>query len=79
MISSTGYYGVDLAAVCSAWRRLVRQHHPDLYGAEAEQEQRSTERVKAINNAYEQLKERLGRKRLTATFPGTGRQGTKRT
>lgn len=55
--------GADIEAVRSAWRRLVREHHPDRHAGHPELQQRGSERVKEINRAYEEIKRRLGRRR----------------
>jgi DnaJ-class molecular chaperone len=50
-------------AARSAWRRLVREHHPDLHGGHPDLQRRGSERVKEINGAYEEIKRRLARRR----------------
>jgi len=54
--------GADLEAVRSAWRRLVREHHPDLHAGHPDLQRRGSERVKEINGAYEEIKRRLARR-----------------
>jgi DnaJ-like protein len=51
--------GADLEAIRSAWRRLVREHHPDLHGADIERQSQGNERVKDLNLAYREIKRRL--------------------
>ncbi|MFL6263769.1 MAG: J domain-containing protein [Thermoanaerobaculia bacterium] len=51
--------GARIEVVRSAWRRLVRQYHPDLYAEQPDQQQRNDEKVKELNLAYEELKRRL--------------------
>jgi DnaJ-domain-containing protein 1 len=50
-------------AVRSAWRRLVREHHPDLYTGHPDLQRQGSERVKELNRAYEEIKRRLARGR----------------
>lgn len=51
--------GVDPSAgpeeVKAAWRRLARQHHPDLTGDDPEASRRATRRMAEINTAYASL------------------------
>jgi hypothetical protein len=47
--------GASRAAIKAAWRRLARQHHPDLVGGDAEARARATRRMAEINAAYETL------------------------
>jgi len=51
--------GVEVGAgpdeVKVAWRRLARQHHPDLTGDDPEASQRATRRMAEINAAYAAL------------------------
>ena len=48
-------YGADFRQVRRAWRRLMRQHHPDLQGEDAERQRIGTEQVKRFNNAFEEI------------------------
>lgn len=48
--------GSRFEAVRSAWRRLVREHHPDLHGNDPDRLRRGTERIKELNRSYEALK-----------------------
>jgi len=52
-------YGADLWQVREAWRRLMRQHHPDLHGDDAERQRLGTEQVKRFNQAFEEIGRRL--------------------
>ena len=52
-------YGSDLETVRESWRRLVRQYHPDLHGADPERQKVATELVKGLNQAFAQLEKRL--------------------
>ena len=51
----------DLAAIKAAYRRLMREHHPDRAGAGADDA-----RAQAINAAFTQLKDPVQRARLDA-------------
>jgi DnaJ-domain-containing protein 1 len=59
--------GADLRTVRRAWLRLVRRHHPDLCGGDAERQRLGTERVKQLNRAYEEI--RKHRQRPAARAP----------
>jgi hypothetical protein len=52
--------GVDraasAAAIKAAWRRLAREHHPDVASADPAAVRRATRRMAEINAAYEQLR-----------------------
>jgi len=48
----------------SAWRRLARQHHPDLTSGDAALERRATRRMVEINAAYLELKDHASRRRF---------------
>ncbi|MFH0751106.1 MAG: J domain-containing protein [Chloroflexota bacterium] len=50
--------GASAAAVKAAWRRLARQHHPDLAGNTAER-RAATRRMAEINTAYAELRGRI--------------------
>lgn len=52
-------YGSDLATVQAAWKRLLRQYHPDLHAADPERQRLGTELVKQLNDAYAELRRRL--------------------
>jgi hypothetical protein len=54
--------GASASAIKAAWRRLARQHHPDLSGSDPAAARAATRRMAEINAAYEQLREgaRLG-------------------
>jgi curved DNA-binding protein CbpA len=47
----------------SAWRRLARQHHPDLTSGDTTLERRATRRMAEINASYLELKDPVGRRR----------------
>ena len=52
-------YGAGLAEIRAAWKRLVRQHHPDLHEADPERKLLEAEMIKEVNSSYEELKRRL--------------------
>jgi curved DNA-binding protein CbpA len=66
--------GAGLDEVKAAWRRLARQHHPDLTGDDPAASQRATRRMAEINAAYAALTrpERTARGRAG----GAGTNGT---
>ncbi len=53
--------GVDAdasaTAIKGAWRRLAREHHPDLTGGESQKTRAATRRMAEINAAYEELRD----------------------
>jgi curved DNA-binding protein CbpA len=48
--------GATSAQIKAAWRRLARQHHPDLIGDDPAASRRATRRMAEINAAYESLR-----------------------
>lgn len=57
-----GYYanleievGSDLETVTRAWKRLVREYHPDRYAGTKEREGDATRLVQELNRAYREL------------------------
>ena len=58
--------GASPQSIKAAWRRLAREHHPDLTGDDPAASQRATRRMAEINAAYEQLR-RLGDQRDAET------------
>jgi curved DNA-binding protein CbpA len=48
--------GASQATIKAAWRKLARQHHPDVAGADAAAARTATRRMAEINRAYEQLR-----------------------
>jgi hypothetical protein len=48
-------YGADFQQVRGAWRRLMRQHHPDVQGEDAERRRIGTEQAKRFNNAFAEI------------------------
>ena len=65
--------GASQATIKAAWRRLARQHHPDLATDEAAR-RRADRRMAEINAAYEAVRETAARRRATAgaAHPGAG-------
>jgi curved DNA-binding protein CbpA len=56
----------DSEAIKAAWRRLARQHHPDLTSGDEALERRATRRMAEINAAYVELKDPARRRRYRA-------------
>ncbi len=52
-------YGAGLDTVSGAWRRLVKEYHPDLHSADEQKKRTATELVKGLNRAYEELSKHL--------------------
>lgn len=48
--------GASQATIKAAWRRLAREHHPDVAGSDAAAARAATRRMAEINRAYEQLR-----------------------
>jgi hypothetical protein len=48
--------GASLTTVKAAWRRLARQHHPDLTGDDPAASRVATRKMAEINDAYEALR-----------------------
>ena len=48
-------FGTPLAQVKSAYKRLLKEHHPDRHGGSAEEQKRATERSARINEAYARI------------------------
>ncbi len=63
--------GASQATVKAAWRRLAREHHPDL-AANAAERRAATRRMAAINAAYNELRKRPAG---TGDRGGQGRAG----
>jgi curved DNA-binding protein CbpA len=63
--------GASVAAVKAAWRRLAREHHPDL-AADAAERRAATRRMAEINAAYAELRDNGSpAPRRTGPRPGT--------
>ncbi len=52
--------GASQATIKAAWRRLAREHHPDLASGDATATRRATRRMAEINAAYEELRAARG-------------------
>ena len=52
-------YGSDLAAVRRAWKRLVKNYHPDLHSDDPEKRRIANELTQGINHAYKRLADHL--------------------
>ncbi len=48
--------GASQATIKAAWRRLAREHHPDLAAGDTQAARQATRRMAEINQAYEQLR-----------------------
>lgn len=48
--------GASMATIKAAWRKLARQHHPDLTGDDPGASQVATRQMALINDAYEALR-----------------------
>lgn len=48
--------GASASAIKAAWRRLAREHHPDVSGRDPAAARAATRRMAEINSAYEQLR-----------------------
>lgn len=48
-------YGAPLAEVKSAYKRLLKQHHPDRHGGSPEDQRKATEYSARINEAYARI------------------------
>jgi curved DNA-binding protein CbpA len=64
--SSYEVLGVDLdasaATIKARWRRLAREHHPDLTGGDGQASRAATRQMAEINAAYEELRDPARRK-----------------
>ena len=49
--------GASASAIKAAWRRLAREHHPDVVGNDPAAARAATKRMAEINAAYEQLRD----------------------
>ena len=64
------------ATIKAAWRRLAREHHPDVVGVDPAASRAATRRMAEINAAYEDLRTDAGRRRPgAATGPRPARPG----
>ena len=67
--------GASQATIKAAWRRLAREHHPDVSGADAASTRAATRRMAQINAAYETLRDGGGRFARGAGSAGRSRSG----
>ena len=67
--------GSSTARVKAAWRRLAREHHPDLTGGDAAAARAATRRMAEINTAYETLVSRRGQAQDASAETGARRRG----
>lgn len=65
--------GASAATIKAAWRRLAREHHPDL-AADPAAARRATRRMAEINAAYEALRDRARPGRAGRTGPTAARR-----
>lgn len=61
-----------LSTIKAAWRKLARQHHPDLARDDPAAAERATRRMAEINRAYAELRRGFGAEDAT-DGPGNGR------
>jgi DnaJ-domain-containing protein 1 len=54
--------GADLAAIKSAYRKLMRKYHPDLFTGDHKKQKAATELSMRVTNAYNGLRQHLGEK-----------------
>ncbi|HEX8939304.1 MAG TPA: J domain-containing protein [Candidatus Limnocylindrales bacterium] len=71
LVLGVGHDASD-ATIKAAWRRLAREHHPDLAGEDAGQARRATRRMAEINDAYQELQD-PDRRRAWREAAATGR------
>jgi curved DNA-binding protein CbpA len=67
--------GSSTAKVKAAWRRLAREHHPDLAGGDGPAARAATRRMAEINTAYETLVSRRGPAETASTEGAARRRG----
>ncbi len=70
--------GATSAQIKAAWRRLARQHHPDLTGGDPAASRRATRRMAEINAAYESLRSGTRPGVRPTASPGYGDRSTRR-
>jgi curved DNA-binding protein CbpA len=68
--------GASQATIKAAWRKLARQHHPDVAGSDAAASRTATRRMAEINRAYEQL--RIGSPGTSGADGSNGSDGRRR-
>lgn len=65
--------GASQAAIKAAWRKLAREHHPDVAGKDASAARSATRRMAEINRAYEELRVGVPGAGSTTGSPGPRR------
>lgn len=55
-------YGSDLATVTAAWKRLMKQYHPDRHSGDPEKEATANQLVQELNTAHDYLRRHLERR-----------------
>jgi hypothetical protein len=63
--------GASQATIKAAWRRLAREHHPDLTAGDPVATRRSTRRMAEINAAYQALRDGAGASAARGRGPGS--------
>ena len=53
-------YGSDLTTAKKAWKKLMRQYHPDRHASDPEKRQLAEELTQNLNRAYSELEKHLG-------------------
>jgi hypothetical protein len=66
--------GASASAIKAAWRRLARQHHPDVSGSDPAAARAATRRMAEINAAYEQLRKASRVTARAGAGDGSGRR-----
>ena len=67
--------GASPETIKAAWRRLAREHHPDLTGDDPAASRAATRRMAEINDAYETLRRADGERRAGIRAAGGTPQG----
>jgi len=52
-------YGSDYETVHKAWKKMVRQYHPDMHSGNEEKQRVATELLQGLNEAHDILKKHL--------------------
>ncbi len=52
-------YGSDLKTVQSAWKKLMRQYHPDMHSKDADKRELAKELAQQLNHARSELEKHL--------------------
>ncbi len=51
-------YGAEFTQVRRTWRRLMREHHPDVQGEDPDRQRASTELAQRLNDAFGEIRRR---------------------